>query len=250
MMLERIQSLWIGLRLSALERLALTSFVHHGHEVDLYTYADVDGVPPGVTVRDANPILPESSVFVYREHRSYSGFSNYFRYRLLLERGGCWADMDLVALHPIAFDDEHVFSSEHARGREFVTTSFIKAPAGSAVMQRAWDLCAQKDPSRIRWGETGPRLLDEVVASLCMQSFVQPPVTFCPIRHGEWESLVDANAPAIQDDALALHFWNEMWRRNDRDKDAAYDPRCLYERLKARYGLRTETPLSPETASA
>src|SRR5207244_2161333 len=200
--------------------------------------------------RDANAILPESRVFLYREHRSYSGFSNYFRYRLLLERGGCWADMDLVALRPLAFPEEHVFSSEHARGREVVTTSFIKAPAGSAAMQRAWDLCAQKDPAQIRWGETGPRLLDQVVASLAMQPFVRPPVSFCPIRHGDWESLLDANPPAIPGDALAVHLWNEMWRRNERDKDAAYDRQCLYERLKSRYGIRTGTTLSPESASA
>jgi hypothetical protein len=250
MTLERIQTLWIGPRLSVLEQLALTSFVHHGHEVELYAYAGIDGIPPGVTVRDANLILPESRVFLYSEHRSYSGFSNYFRYRLLLERGGCWVDMDLVALRPLAFDDEHVFSSEYARGREVATTSFIKAPAGSAAMQRAWDICAEKDPGQIRWGETGPRLLDEVVASLGMQSFVRPPESFCPIRHGDWESLLDPNAPAIPDGALAVHLWNEMWRRNERDKDAAYEPRCLYEQLKLRYGLRTEMTRAPETASA
>lgn len=235
MTLERIQSLWIGPSLSALEQLALASFVHHGHPVDLYTYAGVEGVPAGVAVRDANAILPESKVFLYRDYNSYSGFSNYFRYRLLLERGGCWVDMDLVALRPLAFDDEHVFASEHARGREVVTTSFIKAPAGSPVMQRAWDICAQKDPAQIRWGETGPRLLDEVVASLGMQQLVRAPALFCPVRHGEWESLLDANPPAIPDDAVAVHFWNEMWRRNGREKDASYDPGSLYEQLKARY---------------
>jgi len=250
MTLERIQTLWIGPRLSALEQLALTSFVHHGHRVELYSYAEISGVPPGVTVCDANAILPESRVFLYREHRSYSGFSNYFRYRLLLERGGCWADMDLVALGPLAFGDEHVFSSEHARGRVVATTSFIKAPAGSAAMQRAWDICEAKDPAQIRWGETGPRLLDEVVASLGMQSFVRPPESFCPVRHADWESLLDPNAPALAGEALAVHLWNEMWRRNGRDKDAAYDPRCPYEQLKSRYGLRTETPRAPETASA
>jgi hypothetical protein len=251
MTLERIQTLWIGPRLSQLEQLALTSFVHHGHEVDLYGYGAVEGVPSGVTMRDANEILPESRVFLYRDFRSYSGFSNYFRYRLLLERGGCWADADLVALRPLAFPHEHVFASELARrGEVVVTTSFIKAPAGSAVMQRAWDLCSEKDPAQISWGETGPRLLGEVVASLGMQSFMLPPSAFCPIRHPEWESLFDANAPDLPGDALAVHCWNEMWRRHEREKDASYDPRCLYEQLKLRYGLKTETTRSSETATA
>lgn len=237
MTLARIQTLWIGPRLSTMEQLALTSFVQHGHEVELYTYADIDGVPDGVTVRDGNAILPESMIFLYREHRSYSGFSNYFRYRLLLERGGCWADMDMVALRPIAFAEEHVFASEEARGTQVVSTGFIQAPAGSPVMQRAWEVCSSKDPTQIRWGETGPALLREVVESFGMQSCVQPPEVFCPIPYPKWESLLDADAPPVPDTAMAVHLWNEMWRRNGKEKDAQYDSRCVYERLKTRYGV-------------
>lgn len=250
MTLERIQTLWIGPRLSAMEQLALTSFVRQGHEVELYTYGEIANVPQGVVVRDGNAILPASMIFQYREHRSYSGFSNYFRYRLLLERGGCWADMDLVALAPLTFDDEHVFSSEEAKGEDFITTSFIKAPAGSPVMQRAWDICASKDRSQIKWGETGPSLVRQVVQSMGMQRFVRPPVVFCPIPYRHWSSLLDGSAPAVPETTMAVHLWNEMWRRNGKEKDAIYDPSCLYERLKARYGIRTETPLSSETVSA
>jgi hypothetical protein len=250
MTLPRIQTLWIGPRLSTMEQLALTSFVQQGHEVELYTYGEVAGVPEGVHVRDGNAILPESMIFLYRDHHSYSGFSNYFRYRLLLERGGCWADMDLVALQPIAFDGEHVFSSEEARGGQYVTTSFIQAPAGSPAMQRAWDVCAAKDRSQIRWGETGPALLREVVESLGMHDCVRSHEVFCPIPYPRWESLLDPDAPALPPAALAVHLWNEMWRRNGKDKDATYDPACLYEQLKARYAIRTGTPLSSESASA
>lgn len=245
MTLPRIQTLWIGPRLSTMEQLALTSFVQHGHDVDLYTYGDVAGVPPGVTLRDGNAILPESMIFLYRDHHSYSGFSNYFRYRLLLERGGCWADMDLVALRPIAFEDEHVFSSEEARGGQYVTTSFIQAPAGSPVMQRAWDLCAAKDRTQIRWGETGPALLREVVESLGMQPFVRPPEVFCPLPYPRWESLLEAAAPTLPAATAAVHLWNEMWRRNGKEKDAQYDPACLYERLKERYGMRRGRAVRP-----
>jgi hypothetical protein len=242
--LPRIQTLWIGPRLSTMEQLALASFVHHGHEVELYTYAAVADVPSGVIVRDGNTILPESMIFLYREHQSYSGFSNYFRYKLLLERGGCWVDTDLIALAPLAFDDDHVFCSEEARGAQFVTTSFIKAPAGSPVMQRAWDLCATKDPTQIRWGETGPALLREVVESLGMHAAVRPPTVFCPIPYPRWESLLDPAAPELPADALAVHLWNEMWRRNGKEKDAGYDPRCLYEQLKERYGIGPERVMS------
>src|ERR1041385_3961243 len=107
-MSEPIQSLWIGPRLSAMERACLASFLRHGHEVHLYTYNDVDGVPPGVIVRDGSEILPPERIFSYREHDTVSGFSNFFRYKLLSERGGWWVDTDVICLEPFTFDGDYV----------------------------------------------------------------------------------------------------------------------------------------------
>ena len=68
-----------------------------------------------------------------------------------------------------------------------------------------------------------------------LESSVQPPEAFCPVGYAEWERIVDPDAPLLEESSYAVHLWNEMWRRADRDKDARYDPRCLYERLRARY---------------
>src|SRR5438105_1989553 len=89
---EVIQGLWVGERLSVMERLSIASFLHHGHAYHLYTYGPVAGLPAGAVRQDARAILPESMIFQYRDHASYAGFSNYFRYKLLLERGGWWVD--------------------------------------------------------------------------------------------------------------------------------------------------------------
>src|SRR4051812_6131780 len=91
-----IQSLWIGARLSTMERLSIASFLHHGHDYHLFTYGPVEGIPPGTVVQDACEILTESRIFQYRDHASYAGFANFFRYKLLLERGGWWVDTDAV----------------------------------------------------------------------------------------------------------------------------------------------------------
>ena len=101
--------LWIGERLSNLERLSIASFLANGHAVHLYTYGDVDRVPPGVVRCDANKILPESAVFTYAGgfgKGSPSAFANGFRYKLLLERGGMYSDTDIVCLRPFAFAEE------------------------------------------------------------------------------------------------------------------------------------------------
>ena len=65
----------------------VVSFLAHGHDFHLYTYAPIDNVPEGVVMQDANDILPASMIFQYRDHSSYAGFANFFRYKLLLDRG-------------------------------------------------------------------------------------------------------------------------------------------------------------------
>ena len=105
--------------MTAIERLSITSFIENGHTFDLYSYGAIQGIPEGTQLRNAAEILPVERVFRYRDHSSYAGFSNFFRYKLLSERGGWWVDLDAVCLKPFDFDDEFVFcpSSSRMAGR-------------------------------------------------------------------------------------------------------------------------------------
>src|SRR5882724_3783872 len=151
----RMQSLWIGDRLSTMERLSIGSFLHHGHAFDLYVYDKVENVPNGTTVRDANAILPRSQIFTYQENGSFAGFANHFRYKLLVERGGWWVDLDTVCLQPFSFPDDYVFASHLQKdGNQIVCSGMIKAPPQSAFCDYAWHVCQSKDLARLEWGET------------------------------------------------------------------------------------------------
>jgi Glycosyltransferase sugar-binding region containing DXD motif len=233
-MRETIQGLWIGPRLSTMERLSIASFLHHGHPYHLYVYGDVEGVPPGAELRDGNEILPAATVFLYPRHESYSGFSNFFRYKLLLERGGWWVDSDVVCLRPFDFSAEHVFASEPAEDGEVAATAVLKAPAGSAVMARAWSACQAKDVSRLAWGETGPRLLAELIQALSLEDCRLPSAVFCPLSYHRWREFLEPDGATVGE-AHAVHLWHEKWRRAGVDKDARFPAGCLYERLKQFY---------------
>lgn len=230
-----IQSLWIGPKLSVMERLCLRSYLAHGHAVHLYTYGPVANLPVGVVLRDAAEILPEDTVFKYRDHDSYAGFSNYFRYKLLAERGGWWVDTDTVCLKRFAFEASPVFSSEWDNGHAVVTTSTIKTAPAGPVMERAYARCREKDPASIFWGETGPHLLRAVIEECGLEACVRPPEFFCPVGYEAWHTVLDPEAPRFGSETFAVHLWNEMWRRHGQDKNARYAPTCLYEQLKARY---------------
>ncbi|MFT4769143.1 MAG: mannosyltransferase OCH1-like enzyme, partial [Glaciecola sp.] len=96
-----VQGLWIGGALSTAEKLCIRSFQHHGHEFHLYVYDDVDGIPSGTIIKDANTVVPAERIFRYKDNGSVAGFANLFRYALLFANGGAWADMDMVCLKPI-----------------------------------------------------------------------------------------------------------------------------------------------------
>lgn len=232
-----IQGLWIGAELSVMERVSLASFLASGHEYHLYVYDEVRRIPEGVVVKDAGEILPASSVFEYSEFKSYAGFSNFFRYKLLLERGGWWADADLVCLRPFDFQEEYVFSSELGRdGSEVVNAGVLKSPAGSEAMAFAWETCRAKDTAALVWGETGPRLVAETVRRFSLERCVQPYHVFCPVTLVEWEKMLEPRAAwAFDETTRAVHLWNEAWRRTGRDKNARYHPDCLYEQFKRRF---------------
>jgi mannosyltransferase OCH1-like enzyme len=228
-----IQGLWIGSGLSVMERLSIISFLRNGHEYHLYTYNDLPHVPDGVVIKDANRVLPASAIFQYKDRPSYAGFANYFRYQLLLERGGWWADTDVVCLRPFDFAPEYVFASEAAGGRIVVNNGVIKAPAESEIMACAVGVCQTKRPDQLVWGETGPKLLTELVRKYRLDEYQQPYEVFCPIE--DWHKVLEPYVAAIPETAYAIHLWNSMWQFGNQDKNAKYHPGCLYEQLKTKY---------------
>lgn len=235
---EVIQSLWVGSALSLLEQLSITSFLHNGHPYHLYAYEEPAGLPAGAVLRDAAEILPRSRVFQYKDRASYAGFANFFRYKLLFERGGWWADADVVCLRPFDFPAPCVFASEPYKGSWMTSNAVIKAPPASPVLEYAWRTCQDRDPGQLIWGETGPRLLDEAVRRFSLEAFVMRTRIFCPLPPQAWQRVLEPSAEGILSEAsFAIHLWNEMWRRNSQDKDLSYSPDCLYEQLKSRYGV-------------
>lgn len=231
-----IQGLWIGPELSVMEQLSIASFLRNGHEYHLYVYDELEHVPRGTVFKDASKILPSSKIFKYKQQQSYAGFANFFRYKLLLERGGWWADTDTICLKPFDFPEPHVFATEICSGQEVVTSGIIKAPIGSAAMGHAWEVCQSKNPEQLVWGETGPRLIAEAVRKYSLERYAKPYHFFCPLGHAEWPTVLEPETEvSIAAGSYAVHLWNENWKGAGQDKNARYPDSCFYEQLKRRY---------------
>ena len=215
-----INELWIG-QLSPLEQLCLKSFVARGHSVHLYTYDSIDNVPQGVSLQDASQILPRSQIF--RNHLgqgkgSLAAFSDLFRYKLLLDKGGWWVDADVFCLKAFDFAAPYVFGAEEKP----VASGIIKMPRGCLLAEMCYESARRVDPATIHWNEL-VNILERNVREQNLMSYVLPSETFSPIF---WRDVPDYVmgikhfVPSPR--SYAVHLYNEMWRRNRLEKWQRY----------------------------
>jgi len=120
---------------------------------------------------DAGKVFHRDRVFTYRQHPTVAGFANFFRYKMLLENGGWWVDMDTVCVAPFDFARTYVLSSEGIGRDLHVNNGMLKTPAGSDLMRRSLGECEQMDTQRLEWGQSGPLLLGRLVREFALQHY-------------------------------------------------------------------------------
>jgi hypothetical protein len=259
-----IQGLWIGPRLSVLEQLSIRYFLAHGHDYHLYVYDDVEGVPPGTTLKDGKAIVDPSRIFTYQQgfgRHSYAGFSNLFRYELLLQRGGWWVDSDVVCLHTLDTPREQVFASSNEINYGLAANCCVmKTTAGSRLAQRLVEEFNRFDTNTLLFGQSGPLLLQRIIREEHLEADIAAPEEYCPVGWRDVGRIVyrrrslalkqvlrdikrrvrslyrpDLRIGTITRATRTLHLWNEVWRSSGIDKNQMYAQSCLYEQLKRRY---------------
>lgn len=238
-----IQSLWIDAPFSNLERLCAQSFLDHGHEFHLYAYADIEGVPEGVVIKDGNEILKASELFDGTWQRP-SNLADYFRYTLLHQRGGWWVDMDLVCLKPFQFQESIVFAPRGHTATAF--NNFILCfPAGNALMSEMQKLCesrlAQKRNHRKRFSHGalgGPTDFTKMVYKLDMQKHVVSSARFYNPAPQVAFNRTYREGLHFPSNTYAVHLRKAGQDKFSIDMNAQFDKESMYEQLKTRHGIR------------
>lgn len=257
---NKVQMLWVGGDLSPFERLSISSWLHHGFGVDLYTYGEVGHVPDGCNLRDASEILPEDQIFAHSEQTgkskgSFAGFADVFRWELLRKRGGFWADCDIVCLNSFQLPKGLAVASETARtfGADHmaVTNCFYGGPAGHPMFEAACKSLHGYNPESLGWGEVGTQLIGQMVDDHNLEKFVLPPNTFNPISPYRMISMMRSKDMEAFNAATAnswgLHMYNEVWRSHKISKYGPFPRDSVIHRLFARFNVQVE--VSPEVPS-
>lgn len=243
-----IQSLWIGKTLSNNERLCLHSFIHHGNEFHLYVYDEIPDIPEGVMVKDANAIIPASRIFRDNAY-TYASFADWFRLKMLYELGGWWVDMDVVCLQPFKISDPYCISSEwnYKMTATEVNNTCLKCPPGAqyigALLQMVEEKVHSGDP--VKWGDVGVYLFRQKAEQYEeLTKYCREPEAFCPLPYFDLSTLICPGNYHPASNTMAIHLWNEIWRRGNLDKNARYHPESVYEKLKEIY-LPADKVLTP-----
>ena len=208
-----VQSLWIGPALGPMELLCIRSFLRQGHQFQLHTYDSTLRVPAGCTLLDANEVIPQGELS-FSEFKSLAAFADYFRYKLLLDRGGWWTDLDVVCLRPFNFKSRYVLGTEcMRRGGRHISSCLIKAPKGSPAMAWCWEECRETAPEQAQqpWGRSGPTLLARAVKKFRLEKHQLDTGVFCPVSWWEVRSFVTPNVEmSLPSNTCAVHLWNDV----------------------------------------
>lgn len=147
-MREVFYGYWYDGELPPYARLSIKSYVQNGHTFVLYTHGTLSKVPHGCIVADAHKYITEKEIQPFLEdNMNLRMLSDWFRYRVMYDRGGWWADADTILIpnNPIPQDDYVFFK----RSGETISTCLYKVPPKSAVMaklERCFSNVGEKRP--------------------------------------------------------------------------------------------------------
>ncbi len=134
-----IVTFWHG-PLDALRLTCLRSQVAAGHNVTVYSFEPLPGLPDGVGNAEAEAILPRAFSEKLRPPQpdgtwrdwTTLQFSDFFRMRLMAQGAGLWLDADVLLLRPVEIDEtKPYFAWERARQ---LGNSVLYLPADDAIV--------------------------------------------------------------------------------------------------------------------
>lgn len=229
--------LWIGAQLGPTEQLCLLSFLEHGHDIALYVYEPVAGVPPGVQVIDAREVYDVQTIQRYKKSQSPSLHSNLFRYALLAKTSRMWVDLDLFCLRPFVFASDYVYGQEDATT---VNTAALSLPTDSEALQQLLSYKPgdkgfppffsfgrklryfikhggrKPDITEWPWGATGPRGLTYHLKQTGDLEKALPVQSFYPVPLSNLSDLLEPGKLKRADfgnDVFAIHLWASQLRK-------------------------------------
>ena len=257
--LPTLSVLWVEGGLSYIEHICLKSMLAQGHEVHLYHYGDVFNVPDGVTLKNAEVILPRSKLLRHKKTGSYALGADIFRYELLRKEKTIWLDADVYCLKPFHWFDGFVFGWEDELT---INNAVLGIPSDHRVLDELKDyydadillppwwskhkkirnilrslIGMGKTAADAGWGVLGPKAITYFSEKTGIAGKAQDREVFYPIPYETAAEIFDPKADPmrfVSEKSLTIHLWNESIK----DRKKAPPPKgSLMHRLCLEQGL-------------
>ncbi len=242
-----VHMLWVSGELSRLARLSLASFVAQGYRVTLWSYDPDHLRAECADVRDAASLLPLPE----GDTHNMAYLTSLFRYRVLAEQGGIWADLDVVALtddpkleaRPLIASEKrrpfrHTEPTATGESLTQVTNCFMAnpTPRDGDLWHLALDRVAALNPEDRDWENVGPHMLSGLMLRHPdLEIDILPPETVDPVA---WWNVpgyfLEQRDPPP---SPFMHMYATIWTRRGVDAEMPFPPASLAGRLWARFGL-------------
>jgi hypothetical protein len=237
-----VHMLWVSGELSRLARLSLASFAANGYRVVLWSYDPAHLQ----NARDASEILPLPK----EDAANMAYLTSLFRYRVLAEQGGIWADMDVVALaddpaiaaRPLVASEKrrpfrHAEPTATGESLTQVTNCFMANPQPTSgdLWHRAVDRVAALNPEDRTWQNAGPHMLSQLMLEDGQGVDILPPEAVDPVAWWNVPAcfLEERDPPS----SPFMHMYATIWARRGVDAEGAFPEASLAGRLWRRFGL-------------
>lgn len=240
--LPSIHALWIGNTLGKMASCCLSSFAKQGHQVYLHTYGEIEDLPKGVIICDANQIVPKQNIIRHNATGSYALFSDIFRYELLKHiDNGIYVDCDVYCLKPLTIP-EHGYLLGFEDDTK-INGAILALPKDSALLQKLIEISHDESfiplwyPKRkqrrlklkkmfgmakhiadMPWGAIGPEAITYFAQQYKILDYVQDIDILYPVHYTCVKHLMNGNLNI--DDittkrTLCIHLYNEALRKFD-----------------------------------
>jgi hypothetical protein len=222
-------TLWFGNKHTILQEVSWNSYIHHGHELNIYLYDMSIEVPEGAIKRDANEIIPEDGIFLPTfESKSFgeghSQFSDIFRIYMLKKTDLIWTDSDVVCLTD-SWPDPKPYLFGYMIDNPLPYEGPIRVNGDILYIDND-DIINQMIkgfsdlPDNFVQDQTliGPDLLTKVVSENNLYGFVKEESMFHPIRYGnaDYFSRPDKYKETMDfiSNSVTVALYHSYWHRH------------------------------------
>ena len=217
-MVVRIQTLWIGKTMPMINHHCLKSMTKY-HTVEIYTYSKIENLPQntdhGVIIKDANEIIEEKDLFYFNE-TDIAPFSDLFRFKLLLLKGGYWLDLDIFLLKPINYKmNEFIVGSERtmlvgafkSKNPYKANIGFLKAKRKSKFYERIVEECEKKIEKGLKKRTDLMVVFQKQIERFGLEYCIKSPEFYCNL---DWWFLKEAFKEPIIENWKSKYGWGSQ----------------------------------------